>query len=154
MLSRKMWNNHAIHISTLWDHPTSENCLSYKHKVRQQLTKTLNFFILLNFHSFLLTLINYFVWHTWSFFFWINKRTRIYKIKGAWKATQSIQEVYKRHLKNRKQKGQTLIDPQQEPNQSTKLNKVKGPTTIEDLAQEKRLQTKEFFNLWIDKTSL
>ena len=42
-------------------------------------------------------------------------------------------------------KEQALTGPQQEPNQSTKLNKVKGPTTIEDLAQEKRLQTKEFY---------
>ena len=58
-------------------------------------------------------------------------------MKGDPEHTGSIQTSPK--------KEQALTGPQQEPNQSTKLNKVKGPTTIEDLAQEKRLQTKEFY---------
>ena len=66
------------------------------------------------------------------------------------KHTGSIQES----PKNKKQNRQAFTDPQQEPNQSTKLIKYKGPTTIQDLTQEKRLQTKEFFILCIDKTSL
>ena len=71
-------------------------------------------------------------------------------MKGDPKHTGSIQES----PKNKKQKRQALTDPQQEPNQSTKLIKDKGPTTIQDLAQDKRLQAKEFFNLCINKTSL
>ena len=62
-------------------------------------------------------------------------------MKGDPEHTGSIQASPKN------KKGQALTGPQQEPNQSTKLNKVKGPTTIEDLAQEKILQTNEFFNL-------
>ena len=56
--------------------------------------------------------------------------------------------------KKQKTKRQTLTSPQLEPNQSTKLIKEQGPPSKQDLAQEKRLQTKEFFILRIDKTSL
>ena len=65
-------------------------------------------------------------------------------MKGDPEYTGSIQAS---PTKNRKQKGQTLTSPQQEPNQSTKLNKERGPSTMEELAQDKRLQMKEFFNL-------
>ena len=51
-------------------------------------------------------------------------------MKGDPKHTGSIQES----PKNKKQQRQALTGPQQEPNQSTKLIKDKGPTTIEDLA--------------------
>ena len=63
-------------------------------------------------------------------------------LKGDSEHTGSIQESPKKTTKT-----QALTGPQQEPNQSTKLNKDKGPTTIEELAQDKRLQTNEFFNL-------
>ena len=87
------------------------------------------------------------------FFFFDRQKHKDILEKGAWKATRSIQGVYKRHLKQTT-KTQALTGPQQEPNQSTKLNKDKGPTTIEELAQDKRLQTNEFFNLWVDQVSL
>ena len=48
----------------------------------------------------------------------------------------------------------TLTNPQLEPNQSTKVIKEWGSPTKQDLVQEKRLQAKEVFNLWIDKASL
>ena len=67
--------------------------------------------------------------------------------KGCLKGDPEHRGSIQASPKNRKQKGQALTGSQQEPNQSTKLNKGKGPTTIEDLAQEKRLQIKEFFNL-------
>ena len=63
-------------------------------------------------------------------------------LKGNPEHTGSIQESPKKTTKT-----QALIGPQQEPNHSTKLNKDKGPTTIKELAQDKRLQTNEFFNL-------
>ena len=63
-------------------------------------------------------------------------------LKGNPEYIGSIQESPKKTTKT-----QALTGPQQEPNQSTKLNKDKGPTTIEELAQDKRLQTNEFFNL-------
>ena len=44
-------------------------------------------------------------------------------------------------------KRQTLTSPELEPNQSTKLIKDRGPPSEQNLAQEKRLQTKEFFIL-------
>ena len=65
-------------------------------------------------------------------------------MKGDPEYTGSIQAS---PTKNRKQKGQTLTSPQQEPNQSKNLNKERGPSTMEELAQDKRLQMKEFFNL-------
>ena len=71
-------------------------------------------------------------------------------MKGDPEYTGSIQAS---PTKNRKQKGQTLTSPQQEPNQSKKINKERGPSTMEELAQDKRLQMNEFFNLWIDRTS-
>ena len=63
-------------------------------------------------------------------------------VKGNPEHTRSIQESPKKTTKT-----QALTGPQQEPNHSTKLNKDKGPTTIKELAQDKRLQTNEFFNL-------
>ena len=63
-------------------------------------------------------------------------------MKGDPEHTESIQVSPKKTAKT-----QALTGPQQEPNHSTKLNKVKGSTVIEDLAQDNRLQTKEFFNL-------
>ena len=63
-------------------------------------------------------------------------------LKGNPEHTGSIQESPKKTTKT-----QALTGPQQEPNHSTKLNKDKGPTTIKELAQDKRLQTNEFFNL-------
>ena len=63
-------------------------------------------------------------------------------LKGNPEYIGRIQESPKKTTKT-----QALTGPQQEPNQSTKLNKDKGPTTIEELAQDKRLQTNEFFNL-------
>ena len=63
-------------------------------------------------------------------------------LKGNPEHTGSMQASPKKTTKT-----QALTGPQQEPNHSTKLNKVKGPTAIEDLAQDKRLQIKEFFNL-------
>ena len=63
-------------------------------------------------------------------------------LKGNPEHTGSIQASPKNTTKT-----QALTGPQQEPNYSTKLNKVKGPTTIEDLAQDKRLHTQKFFNL-------
>ena len=63
-------------------------------------------------------------------------------LKGNPEYIGSIQESPKKTTKT-----QALTGPQQEPNQSTKLNKDKGPTTIEELAHDKRLQTNEFFNL-------
>ena len=47
-----------------------------------------------------------------------------------------------------------LTSPQLEPNQSKKLIKGKGPTSKQDLDQDQRLQTNEFFILWIKKSSL
>ena len=63
-------------------------------------------------------------------------------LNGDPEHTGSIQVSPKKTTKT-----QALTGPQQEPNHSTKLNKVKGPTAIEDLTQNKRLQTNEFFNL-------
>ena len=63
-------------------------------------------------------------------------------LKGNPEHTRSIQESPKKTTKT-----QAFTGPQQEPNHSTKLNKDKGPTTIKELAQDKRLQTNEFFNL-------
>ena len=54
---------------------------------------------------------------------------------------------YTRVTTRQKTKRQTLTNPQQESNQSTKLIKERGPTSKQDLAQEKRLQTKDFFIL-------
>ena len=64
-------------------------------------------------------------------------------LKGNPKHTGSIHEI----PKDKKTKRQTLTSPQQEPNRSTKLIKEWGPPSKQDLAQEKRLQTKEFFIL-------
>ena len=61
-------------------------------------------------------------------------------------------EAYREYT--RVTKRQTLTSPQQKPNQSTKLIKEKGPTSKQDLAQDQRLQTNEFFILWINKSSL
>ena len=91
--------------------------------------------------------------YTSFLFFFDRQKHKDILEKGCWKATRSIQGVYKRHLKQTT-KTQALTDPQQEPNQSTKLNRDKGPTAIEELTQDKRLQTNEFFNLWVDKASL
>ena len=54
-------------------------------------------------------------------------------------------EAYREYT--RVTKRQTLTSPQQKPNQSTKLIKEKGPTSKQDLAQDQRLQTNEFFIL-------
>ena len=66
-------------------------------------------------------------------------------MKGDPEYTGSIQASPTKRTRNKR--GQTLTSPQQEPTQSTKLNKEKGPSTMEELAQDKRLQMKEFFNL-------
>ena len=38
--------------------------------------------------------------------------------------------------------------PQQEPNQSIKLIKDEGPSSINNLVHDHKLQRKEFFSLW------
>ena len=69
-------------------------------------------------------------------FFLINKPTENILDKGCLKGdskhTGSIQEP----PKDNEQKRQALTDPQQEPNQSTKLIKEKGPTSRQDLAHK------------------
>ena len=47
--------------------------------------------------------------------------------------------------KGKNKKKQTLISPQLEPNQSKKLIKGKSPTSKQDLDQDQRSQTNEFF---------
>ena len=56
--------------------------------------------------------------------------------------------------KGKNKKKQTLISPQLEPNQSKKLIKGKSPTSKQDLDQDQRSQTNEFFIIWIEKSSL
>ena len=66
------------------------------------------------------------------------------QLKGNPKHTGSIQEALKG--KNKKKKGyKKLISPHLEPNQSKKLIKGKGPTSIHDLDQNQRLYAKKYF---------
>ena len=80
-----------------------------------------------------------------SFFFFIDKPTEDILEKGCLKGNPEHTRSIHESPKDKKQKRQALTNPQQEPNQSIKLIKEKGPTSKQDLAQEKRLQTKEFF---------
>ena len=89
-----------------------------------------------------------------TIFFFIDKHRKIILKEGSKKATRNIQEVYTRSPTTKNTRKHTLTNPQIEPNQSTKLIKERGSPSKQDLDQEKRLQTKEIFNLWIDKTSL
>ena len=67
--------------------------------------------------------------------------------KGQPKAYRSTQEAPKG--KNKKDEGiqKNLIRPHLEPNQSKKLIKGKGPSSINNLVQDHKLYTKEFFIL-------
>ena len=84
------------------------------------------------------------------FFFYIDKGAKILK-KRYTGGAQGIQDPYTHHQKdsNRerstKQKG--LQHPQQDPNQSMKLTKVRGQSSINNLASNQRKQTKAFFSL-------
>ena len=60
-------------------------------------------------------------------------------LKGDLEHTGSIQASPK---KNNKNTSTHCPSTRTQP-----FHKVKGPTAIEDLARDKRLQTKEFFNL-------
>ena len=87
-------------------------------------------------------------------FFLIDKPTKALIEKRELKRQPEAYREYTWDTKRQKTKRQTLTSPQLELNQSTKLIKERGPPFKQDLAQEKRLQTKEFFILRIDKTSL
>ena len=67
--------------------------------------------------------------------------------KGQPKAYRSTQEAPKG--KNKKDEGiqKNLIRPHLELNQSKKLIKGKGPSSINNLVQDHKLYTKEFFIL-------
>ena len=62
----------------------------------------------------------------------------------VFKRQRETYREYTRVTTKQKTKRQ-LTNPQQEPNQSTKLIKENGPTSKQDLAQNQRLQTNEFF---------
>ena len=64
----------------------------------------------------------------------------------VFKRQRETYREYTRVTTKQKTKRQ-LTNPQQEPNQSTKLTKEMGPTSKQDLVQEKRLQTKKIFIL-------
>ena len=80
------------------------------------------------------------------FFFLMDKPTEDILEKGCLKGNPKHIGSIHESPKDKRQR-QALTSPQQEPNQSTKLIKERGPTSKQDLAQEKRLQTKEFFIL-------
>ena len=47
-----------------------------------------------------------------------------------------------------------LIRPYLEPNQLKKLIKGKCPSSINNVIEDQKLQTKEFFIIWIENSSL
>lgn len=47
-----------------------------------------------------------------------------------------------------------LIRPYLEPNQLKKLIKGKCPSSINNVVKDQKLQTKEFFIIWIENSSL
>ena len=92
-------------------------------------------------------------WQLASYIYiYINKEERVHKgwpkaykkyTIGAWRQKQKRRRITK-----------NLTRPHLEPNQSTKLIKGKDLSSINNLVQDQKLQTKEFFNLWINSSSL
>ena len=70
----------------------------------------------------------------------------------------SIHEVYskslKAHFKEKGKKTKNIPYPYFEFSQSMKLTRELGLISSETLDQDHKLHTKEFFNLWIDNSSL
>ena len=71
-------------------------------------------------------------------------------MKQAQKHTGGIQEA----PKGTKRKRKYNTSPHLAPSQSKKPSKESGPSFTTDLDHTQRLQTKEFFNLFIDSSSL
>ena len=73
-----------------------------------------------------------------------------HKKMGPKRASLSIREVYISHLKAKlkaKRGYKKQHHPHLEPNQSKKLIKDNGLSSINNLVQDHKLQTKEFFDL-------
>ena len=76
------------------------------------------------------------------------------KKKEAQRRTQSIQDSKRQNVKTKKIRDtKNLTHPHLEPNQSKKLIKSKGPSSIYNLVQDQKLHKKEFFILWIESSS-
>ena len=97
-------------------------------------------------------------WYIMCFIFLISKRTNIYiwrekRVSSGW---SKAYRVYTRGAKKHEQKEegiQKITSPHLEPDQSKKLIKGRGPSSIIDLVQDQKLHTKEFFILWIESSS-
>ena len=79
-----------------------------------------------------------------------------HKKMGPKRASLSIREVYISHLKAKlkaKRGYKKQQHPHLEPNQSKKLIKDNGLSSINNSVQDHKLQTKEFFDLWIESSS-